>query len=144
MSNAHLLAQRIDGSKESSIFDGVLDYTFGRNNWGIAMIASADLPYSIRNIYNGIYRITKTFPTGALSEGPGDKQAHKKMRKYFAVPANSPFEKFNTSAGVFYDNADDFMIQETTVGGQGDFILMLALASAKNLSPKINSGTAGL
>jgi len=120
--------------------NGVLDYVFGRNNWGIAMIASADLPYSISNVYNGIYRLTNAFPVGALSEGPGDKETHLRMRKYFEVPANSHFEQFNTPVGVFYDNADDFMIQESTIGGQGDFILMLSLSSAKNLKPVANAG----
>jgi len=141
MANAYERAHRLDGKKLSVPFLGVLDYVFGRNNWGIAMIASADLPYSISNIYNGIYRLTQAFPVGALSEGPGDKAMHIDMRQYFSVPADSPFEEFNTSAGVFYDNADDFMIQESTIGGQGDLLLMLALASAKNLQPKADSGT---
>jgi hypothetical protein len=141
MANAHLRAQRLQGKHESAVFFGVLDYVFGRNNWGIAMLASADLPYSVRNIYNGIYRLTKAFPVGALSEGPGDRETHVKMQKYFEVPPNNPFDKFNTSAGVFYDSADDFMIQESTIAGQGDLILMLALASAKNLQPKAEIGT---
>jgi endoglucanase len=127
--NVHLRAQRLQGKELSQTFLGVLDYVFGRNNWGIAMLASNDLPYSIRNVYNGIYRLTKAFPTGALSEGPGDKATHLEMRKYFAIPKNNSFEKFNTEVGVFYDNADDFMIQESTIGGQGDLLLMLALAS---------------
>jgi len=141
MANVHFRAQRSQGKNLSLPFLGVLDYVFGRNNWGIAMLASADLPYSIRNVYNGIYRLTKAFPTGALSEGPGDKASHLEMRKYFNIPINNSFEKFNTEAGVFYDNADDFMIQESTIGGQGDLLLMLALASAKNLSPKAEPGT---
>lgn len=142
MANAHMRSQRdLQESSHSEPFLGVLDYTFGRNNWGISMLASADLPYSIQNIYNGIYRLTEAFPVGALSEGPGDKPTHDDMTHYFTVPANSSFEKFNTSAGVFYDNADDFMIQESTVGGQSDLILMLALASAKDLSPAADSGT---
>ena len=128
--NTHLRAQRLNGSHElSAPFMGVLDYTFGHNNWGIAMIASPQLPYSVKNIYNYIYKLTGTFPTGAVSEGPGDRDTHKAMSNYFQVPVNSPFEKFNTHAGVFYDNGDDFMIQESTIGGQGGFILMLALAS---------------
>ena len=141
MANAHERASRLDGKSLTAPFLGVLDYVFGRNNWGIAMLASADLPYSVRNIYNGIYRLTKAFPVGALSEGPGDREMHIKMKEWLPVPENSPFEEFNTSAGVFYDNADDFMVQESTVGGQGDLLLMLALASAKNLKPKADLGT---
>jgi hypothetical protein len=128
--NAHLMAQRLIGNQELSIpFIGVLDYTFGCNNWGIAMIASQDLPYSIRNIYNSIYRVTGVFPAGALSEGPADKSLHDKMKNHFDIPANSPLDEFSPSACVFHDNANDFVIQESTVGGQADIILMLALAS---------------
>jgi len=129
MANAYERANRLDGKSLTAPFLGVLDYVFGRNNWGIAMIASQNLPYSVRYIYNGIYRLTKAFPVGALSEGPGDKETHIKMRQWISLPKNShSFDRFNTSAGVFYDNADDFMIQESTIGGQGDLILMLALA----------------
>lgn len=143
MANAHLRTQRYlqNPAQESALFQGVLDYTFGRNPWGIPMMASGDLPNSIRNVYNGIYRLTEAFPTGALSEGPGDKATHVSMREYFAVPANSPTEPFNSSAAVFYDNADDFMIQESTIGGQGDLLLMLALASSANIVARSDSGT---
>ncbi|MDR1812857.1 MAG: glycoside hydrolase family 9 protein [Candidatus Fibromonas sp.] len=138
MANAHLRAQRdLQGVKNfTAPFLGVLDYAFGRNNWGMAMVASPELPYSIRNIYNGIYRLTGAFPVGALSEGPGDKATHDAMKKYFGTFSEyTPLEEFNTAAAVFYDNSDDFMIQESTIGGQGDFILMLALASA-NAPPR--------
>jgi len=141
MANIHLRTQRdLQGVTElTAPFLGVLDYVFGRNNWGIAMLASPDLPYSIRNIYNGIYRLTKEknkdfFPVGAMSEGPTSKNTHDRMKHYFSVPVNSPFEKFNTAAVVFYDNDNDFVIQETTIIGQGDLLLMLALAS------KLDSG----
>jgi len=128
MANAHLRSRSLQGNHElTAPFLGVLDYTFGCNNWGIAMIASADLPYSIRNIYNGIYRLTKAFPIGALSEGPCSRRTHE---KFSSAPENNTFDEFNTSAGVFYDNEDDFAIQESTVGGQGDLLLMLALATA--------------
>jgi len=128
--NAHFLANELSGKKEiSGVFLGVLDYTFGRNNWGISMIACEDLPFSIKNIYNSIYHITKVFPDGALSEGPAKRSMHKHMRKYFSIPADNPFDMFNTSGGVFYDNADDFVVQESTITGQANFILMIALAS---------------
>jgi len=137
MANAHSRAHK----NLTAPFLGVLDYVFGRNNWGIAMVASHNLQNSIRNIYNGIYRLTGTFPLGALSEGPGDKKMHDDIKKYFdAIPAYTPIDKFNTAGGVFYDNADDFMIQEATIGGQGDFLLMLALASPKNKPKTMSRG----
>ena len=132
--NAHLRTQRyLQDIEELPLpFLGALDYVFGRNNWGIAMIATPDITNSIRNICNGIYRLTNVFPTGALSEGPADRNIHNQLRKYIIpLPEDNPFEKFNTAAGVFYDNADDFMIQESAINGQGDFLLMLALASSQ-------------
>lgn len=143
MANAHLRAQKMlyIPARASAPFLGVLDYVFGRNNWGVPMLASGDLPGSIRNVYNGIYRLTEAFPVGALSEGPGEKSMHLEMRQYFTVPANDPLAAFHTATGVFYDNRDDFMIQESTIGGQGDLLLMLALASSITVSPRSDSGT---
>jgi len=128
--NAHMLAHNYNGNKNySDVFLGVLDYTFGRNNWGISMIACEDLPFSIKNIYNSIYKITKVFPDGAVSEGPAARKMHEQMKKYFSISSDNPFDKFNTSQGVFYDNDEDFVIQESTITGQANFILMIALAS---------------
>ncbi|MCL1878862.1 MAG: glycoside hydrolase family 9 protein [Defluviitaleaceae bacterium] len=131
MANSLFLARRLDGdSTMPTPFLGVLDYIFGRNNWGIAMIASEDLPYAVQDIYSWItFRLGK-LAVGALSEGPGKKEMHDSLGSHFKTPENSPLEKFNTSEAVFYDNGDDFMLQESTIWGQGNLILMLALASA--------------
>ncbi|MCL2284268.1 MAG: glycoside hydrolase family 9 protein [Fibromonadales bacterium] len=135
MANAHSRAHK----DLTAPFLGVLDYVFGRNNWGVAMVASHNLPNSIRNIYNGIYRLTGNFPLGALSEGPGDRAMHNDIKKYFeSFMAHTPLDKFSTAGAVFYDSADDFMIQEATIGGQGDFLLMLSIASPKT-KPKAMS-----
>ncbi|MDR2732934.1 MAG: glycoside hydrolase family 9 protein [Fibromonadaceae bacterium] len=148
--NAYERRYRLDGTSETAPFLGVLDYTFGCNNWGIAMVASKDLPYSIRNVYNTIYILKNEFPLGALSEGPGQKNTHNNMKKWFddegqwsSVSTNAYFEEFNTNVAVFYDNQYDFVTQESTIGGQGDLILMLALAAKNNneitstLPPKV-------
>ena len=142
MGNTHALAQRLDRKQElTPAFLGVLDYTFGRNNWGLAMLASYDLPDSIRNIYSFIWHVQKRMPIGAMSAGPGDRSTHTSMSRYFQGSPNRSLSRFNTSSAVFYDNANDFMIQESTIWGQGNFILMMALASEKNLSPAANPGT---
>ncbi|MDR1760639.1 MAG: glycoside hydrolase family 9 protein [Fibrobacter sp.] len=143
MANAKYLAERESGKNAPALFYGVLDYVFGNNNWGIAMIASENLPYGIQNIYNGIYRLTGAFPKGALSEGPGDRAMHNDMKKYFetALPPVNFFEPFNTEVSVFYDSRDDFMIQEATLTGQADLLFMLALASPKENIPPPKPGT---
>jgi hypothetical protein len=127
--NNHRVALRHFGDKtESAPFLGVLDYTFGRNNWGIGMIATEDLPYAIRNVYNHITNVLGKLSVGAMSEGPGKKETHDSFKHYFKTPADNPFDRFNTSAAVFYDDSYDFMIAESTIWGQGNLILMLALA----------------
>ncbi|MCL2357874.1 MAG: glycoside hydrolase family 9 protein [Defluviitaleaceae bacterium] len=130
VANVHFLARRLDGDmSQPAMFSGVLDYIFGRNNWGVAMICSPDLPCAVKNMYSWITQVLGKTAVGALSEGPGKKETHDKLSEYFSNPANDPGEKFNTSEAVFYDNSNDFMIQESTIWGQGNLILTLALAT---------------
>jgi len=131
MANAHLRAKRdFKGETQlTSPFSGTLDYVFGRNNWGIAMFASPDLPYCIQNVYSQIYTLTKAFPVGAISPGPAGREWHEPMRQWMSYSEDNPFVKFDTEAVVFNDDSGDFVIQETTLTIQGDIILMLALAA---------------
>lgn len=112
-----------------ALFWSIVDYTFGRNNWGVSFLFTRDLPNTVRHIYGPLYRLLGEFPTGALSEGPGNRAGHEAMAKYFRIPADDPFHRFNTPAAVFFDNATDFMCQETTIAGQADALLLLTLAS---------------
>ncbi|MCL2198706.1 MAG: glycoside hydrolase family 9 protein [Defluviitaleaceae bacterium] len=129
MANLCLLTQNLTGDKSlATPFYGTLDYTLGRNNWGLGMIASDDL-HSVRNIYSFIRNVLDRLPTGAISAGPGKKSTHDSLRKHFKMEDDDPLERFNTSAAVFYDNSYDFMIQETTIWGMGNAILMLALGT---------------
>ncbi len=112
-----------------ALFRDMLDYTFGRNNWGAGFLFSARLPNTVRNIYGPIYQLLDIFPTGALSEGPGNRATHESLERYFASTAESPLARFDTAAGVFRDSEKDFMCQESTIGGQADIVLMLTLAS---------------
>ncbi|MCL1845456.1 MAG: glycoside hydrolase family 9 protein [Defluviitaleaceae bacterium] len=131
MANNLVFARRLSGERtQPAPFLRVLDYTFGRNNWGLAMLASEALPNPVKNIYSWIsFRLGK-YVTGALSEGPGKKAMHDGLSGHFETPRGGPLDKFNTSEAVFFDNGEDFMIQESTIWGQGNLILMLALAGA--------------
>ncbi|MCL2603703.1 MAG: glycoside hydrolase family 9 protein [Defluviitaleaceae bacterium] len=130
MANNHEIARRLyGGSAESVPFLGVLDYTFGRNNWGIGMVASDEMPDTIKNVYNYVTNVLGKVAVGAMSEGPGRKKTHDSFKHYFSkTEGPDPFEPFNTSAAVFTDDSYDFMIAESTIWGQGNLILMLALA----------------
>lgn len=119
------------------------DLVFGRNPWGVSFLFSNDLANSLKNIYGQIYPLLDEFPVGALSEGPGDALTHKDMEQWITVNPNDPMIPFNTSVGVFYDNSNDFMTQEATIGGQADIILLLTLASDTNFVANPDSGLGG-
>jgi hypothetical protein len=83
----------------------------------------------VRHLYSPVYRLLRQFPTGALSEGPGARAWHDELSKWFEIAPDDPFHRFNTPAGVFFDNPTDFMCQEATITAQADAVLLLTLAS---------------
>lgn len=111
------------------LFNEMLDYTFGRNNWGVSFFFSEQLSNTVRHIYNPTYELLGAFPTGALSEGPGDRKTHDALRNYFKAEGHAPVARFDTPAAVFADDSEDFMCQESTIVGQADIVVMLTLAS---------------
>lgn len=129
--NASRVCARLIGTspERDAVFISMLDYTFGRNNWGVSFLHSEQLPNTVRNLYSPVYQLLQVFPTGALSEGPGDRATHTSLERYFSTPSDDPSHRFNTQAAVFFDRNTDFMCQEATIGGQADLVLMLTLAS---------------
>ena len=110
-------------------FHSTLNYSLGKNNWGMCFYASEEIPNSVENIYSQVYKLQpKLFPPGAVAEGPGDRSTHDQLKKYFGIPKVNPFDKFNSSATVFYDYDTDFQTMETTIVGQGAGLLLIALA----------------
>ncbi len=110
----------------------VLDYTLGLNNWGIAMVCSKDIPNSVRNVYSQMYTLQpQLYPTGAVAEGPGDRETHEELKQYFEIPESNPYEKFNTEKVVFYDINTNFQTMETTIVGLSDALLLFTLMSSE-------------
>lgn len=109
----------------------VVDYTFGKNNWGVSFLASEKLSNSVQNIYSQAYILQpRLFPTGGIAEGPGDNESHLEMVKWFQLSREAiKAEKFNTNKVVFYDDATDFQTMETTIAGLSDGIFLLSLIS---------------
>ena len=109
----------------------VIDYTFGKNNWGTSFLASKNIPNSVKNIYSQTYKIQKNlFPTGAIAEGPGDMEGHLSNVKWFSLSEEAyESEKFNTQKVVFFDDDTDFQTMETTICGIADGIFLLSLIS---------------
>ncbi len=126
---AKVATMRIGPSPEGeALFLAMLDYTFGRNNWGVSFLFDQRLPNTVRHIYSPAYDFLGEFPTGALSEGPGGRRTHDALKQHFHPPADDPLARFDTTAAVFADDGSDFMCQESTIGGQADIELMLTLA----------------
>ena len=131
IANAARQTARLHGPspERDALYWGIVDYTFGRNNWGVSFLFDEQLPNTLRHLYSPVYKLLKRFPTGALSEGPGGRRLHDSLSHYFKIPADDPFHRFNTPAGVFFDNDTDFMCQEATITAQADLVLLLTLAS---------------
>jgi endoglucanase len=139
---AKLVGEHGDKPAARALFNDLLDYTMGKNNWGLGMIASPNHPNSIQNIYSQMYTILGEFPKGGVSEGPIERSAHEEMEAYFSIPVDTWEHKFNTSQIVFYDNQNDFVTQEATTLGQAEAVMMLALALPKNVTPAPDTGAA--
>ncbi|HEX2860528.1 MAG TPA: glycoside hydrolase family 9 protein [Lacunisphaera sp.] len=137
IANATRQTARLHGPlpANDALFWGVADYVFGRNNWGVSFLFSEDIPNTLRHLYSPVYKLLKQFPTGALSEGPGGRKLHDELSKWFKISPDDPFHRFNTAAGVFFDNDTDFMCQEATITAQADLVLLLTLASLPEDKP---------
>ncbi|NTS76887.1 glycoside hydrolase family 9 protein [Catenovulum sp. SM1970] len=105
-----------------------LDYFLGKNNWGIAFIASERVPRSVKNIYSQIYQLQNQYPTGAVAGGPGHRNSYNDLKCLFKPdPSDRYFEQFNTSEQIFFDNASNFQTMETTITLQAAAIYMIAV-----------------
>jgi len=137
VANASLLSQKHQIENYQLIYESMLDYTLGRNPWGICFVASPSIPNSIRNVYSQVYKLQpKKYPIGAIAEGPGDRATHDNLKQYFKIPAQNPFEAFQTKDAVFYDLNTDFQCMETTIVGLADGIFFFSLIDKEINSKK--------
>lgn len=119
----------------NNMYWDVMDYTFGQNNWGQAMIAepTTNLPFAITTSYSQYYKLQPgLWPIGEIVQGPCDKGTHDGLG--FGFPANQFNPTASANAGVFFHNNNDYATIETTVIGISDAIVMFALAQ-KMASP---------
>lgn len=107
----------------------MIDYLFGRNNWGVSFLASTRLANTVCNIYNPVYWLTDIFPQGAVALGPANRSTHKDMEQYFGKPPVSLLDSFHTSKAVFYDWEKDFVTSETVTMSQSYAIWLMAISS---------------
>lgn len=130
MAGDALVARRTLGDTTASeLGRDIMDYTLGRNNWGVSFFMSPNISGSVRNIYSPHYVLNGEFPLGAIAEGPGSRTTHEGLVEYFSLKTPEPTEAFNTSTTVFYDNATDFQTMETVISQQATFLYHLAALS---------------
>ena len=123
------LQNNTSDAQYNNMYWDVMDYTFGQNNWGQAMIAepSANLPFAITTSYSQYYKMQPgLWPIGEIVQGPCDKGTHDGLG--FGYPTNQHNPTASANSGVFYEYNTDYATIETTIGGVSDAILMFALA----------------
>lgn len=126
-----------DGFDFTHLAYDALDYTLGRNRWGVSFFASPDIEGSAKNFYSQIYRITGEFPVGAVSEGPLGASDHAQQMQHFGDAAEIARlvseNEFNTEDEVFVDHDRNYATMETTIFGQaGALYLISALHALEN------------
>ncbi len=128
-------AEGLVGSEGDALFYGVLDYVFGRNNWGVSFLFDERLPNRLSELYSPTAYLMDRYPVGALSAGPTNRHTHEPMERFFNEPDDGRLAAFDTDIAVFHDNRYDFVCHESTIGAQADIVLMLALASRASADP---------
>lgn len=131
VANCSYLYKQASGLTEfDSVRQQVLDYLFGINPWGIAFIASQQLPHSITSTYALLYRLqADIFPRGEIAEGPTTREMHE-QNQYRFIPPHNPnlwHKEFNTDEYTFFEQAGDYVCMETTITGLADGFFLLAV-----------------
>lgn len=103
---------------KSNMLYNVLDYTLGRNNWGVSMVYSQSVKPEDRleKYYNWIYTKLDLPTIGAVSQGPASKSDYESQEVNGMTPV-SPEEKekrdkFNTAGSVFYEYSKNWVNME--------------------------------
>lgn len=128
-------AEGFVGPAGDDIFYDVLDYVFGRNNWGVSFLFDERIPNHLEQLYSPTSYLMGRYPVGALSAGPTSRRNHGPMERLFDEPDSGRLAAFDTNTAVFHDNRYDFVCHESTIGAQADIVLMLALASRTDADP---------
>lgn len=128
---ALLYKDQFEDEKYEQMALDVLDYTLGKNNWGISMMISNNLPNSIEHVFAQTYMLQPNLkPIGAVCQGPGDRKTHERVKQYYKSHEDQPFEEFNTEKYIFFDGKHNFQCMEPTITGLADAILFFTLVSS--------------
>jgi hypothetical protein len=134
VANGALMYQKMSSSTayEPMALD-VLNYTFGLNPWGLAFVASQNLPKSITSSYAIMYRLQPSiFPRGEIAEGPTTSAEHANNSSMFS-PAHNPNlwqKEFNSPNFTFFEQPGDYVCMETTITGLADGLFLMATAAS--------------
>ncbi|MDF2456976.1 MAG: type sorting protein, partial [Cytophagaceae bacterium] len=116
----------------TNMYWDVMDYTFGQNNWGMAMICEpvANLPFAVTTSYSQYYKLQPgKWPIGEIVQGPCDKGTHDGLGFGYGPTWEDQFNPTaSASSGVFFHRNTNYATNETAIDGIADAILMFALA----------------
>ncbi|MBX9851771.1 MAG: glycoside hydrolase family 9 protein [Cytophagaceae bacterium] len=121
----------------------VVDYTLGRNAWGLGFIATQTIPGTITSSYAAIYKLQPSkFPYGEIAEGPAPASDHSSNTVYFSPPHNPGLwhSQFNTSQFTFFEQPGDYVSMETTICGLADGLFLMTLATKNFCNNSLPTG----
>ncbi|WP_299973412.1 glycoside hydrolase family 9 protein [uncultured Pseudoteredinibacter sp.] len=139
---------------KSNMLYNVLDYTLGRNNWGVSMVHSESVEPEDRleKYYNWIYTKLDLPTVGAVSQGPASKADYDSQAINGMTPVSleekEKRDEFNTAGSVFYEYSKNWVNMEAMGYQQAAALYTWAVASkleaavgdsqAGNNKPSIN------
>lgn len=114
--NGDTVTSQVDA--KSNMLYNILDYTLGRNNWGVSMVYSESVQADRRleKYYNWIYTKLDLPTIGAVSQGPASKSDYESQATNGMTPVSqeekNKRDKFNTSGAVFYEYSKNWVNME--------------------------------
>lgn len=105
---------KLTGSNEcDSLLVLQRDYILGRNPWGLSFIYEIGDAYSL-HLHSQIAYFNNSYLLGALTGGAVYEQI---LNTYNIERSDSTYSNFNSDSEAYYDDWNDYIINEPTIFG---------------------------
>ena len=104
------------------------DYILGRNPWGISFMYNVGTTFS-KNLHSQIGYLNNGYLPGALSSGPSPAEI---LEKYPIERTNTSTNLFNTDSVKYFDDFNDFITNEPTIGNNATALFVFGFFSKGN------------
>ncbi len=101
------------------------DYVLGRNPWGLSFIYNIGTVYP-KHIHSQVAYFNNGYLPGALSGGPAPENV---LKDYDIKRKNFQYNYFNTSDIKYYDDINDYITNEPTIGSNATAIFVFGYYS---------------